>query len=197
MLTFLFDYLQSIRPISAETRADLERYLEIIEVPKHQILLKEGQVSNYIYIVIKGLLRMYYVKDGEDICSRFMAEQHISLSVGSFYNQTPSYEFIETLEHSTLARISFDHLQKLYNDHIDYNYVGRVITQDYFIKSEERLFQLRKQSAEDRYIYFATQNATLLQRVPLKYIASYLGITLETMSRIRNKIRKGQLGVNR
>jgi len=80
--------LNSILPISDEIRADLENYLEIIQIPKNQILLKEGQISKPIYVVIKGLMRMYYMKDGLEVCSRFMEDQHISLSVGSFFTNT-------------------------------------------------------------------------------------------------------------
>jgi CRP-like cAMP-binding protein len=91
---------------------------------------------------------------------------------------------------TTLARIHYNRLQQLYDLYPALNYVGRVITERYFVKSEERLQLLRKQSAEERYHYFAEAYPELLLKMPLKYIASYLGITNETLSRIRNKIRK-------
>ncbi len=190
MLTPLLTYINDIHPISDEIRSDLEKYLEIIEVPKHHLLLKEGQRNDYVFVVLKGLLRMYYLKDGEEVCSRFTDENHISLSVNSFYSRIPGYEYIETLEPSVIARIHHDNLQRLYNDYIEYNYIGRIITQEYFIKSEERLYLLRKQSAEERYLFFLEHYPGLLQRVPLKHIATFLGITLETLSRIRNKLSK-------
>ena len=191
MLDTLFNYMGAIRPISEDLKETLTRDLEIIEVPKKKLLLKEGQTSDYIYVVIKGLLRMYYIKDDEEVCSRFMDEQHMAMSVNSFYRRTPGYEFIETIEPSTLARIHHDRLQRIYNDRDDFNYIARVITEQYFIRSEERLYLIRKQSAEDRYVYFTEHYPTLLQRVPLTYIASYLGITLETLSRIRKKLSTG------
>jgi len=188
MLTNLMQFINSVRPINDLLKADIERYLEVVELQKNHILLREGQRSDYIYVVIKGLLRMYYMKEGEEVCSRFMDEGHLSLSVKSFYMRTPGYEFIETIEPSIIARIHFDNLEKLYNDHPDFNYIGRVITQLYFIRSEERLYLIRKQSAEERYVTFMELFPTLLQRVPLTYLASYLGITLETLSRIRKKV---------
>ena len=188
MLSNLLNFISSIKPLSYGLKTDIEKYLEILELPKGHILLKEGQRSDYIYVVIGGLLKMYYLKEGEEVCSRFMEEGHLSLSVKSFYTRTPGYEFIETLEPSTIARIHFDNLEKLYNDHGEFNYIGRVVTQMYFVRSEERLFLIRKHSAGERYVAFMELFPGLLQRVPLTDIASYLGITLETLSRIRKKL---------
>ena len=89
-----------------------------------------------------------------------------------------------------MARIHYTQLQTLYKLYPELNYIARVITENYLVKSQERLFLLRRQTAEERYLYFTERYPTLLQKVPLKYIASYLGLTLETLSRIRNKIRK-------
>lgn len=188
MLQPLFQLMNSIRPVSEELTEVLAQNLEIIEVPKRHILLRDGQRCDYIYVVIKGLLRMYYIKDGEEICSRFMDENLMAMSVNSFYSRNPGYEYIETLEPCTLARIHYDNLQKIYNGHDEFNYTARVITEMYFIRSEERLYLIRKHSAEERYVYFIEHYPELLQRVPLMYIATYLGITLETLSRIRKKL---------
>ena len=188
MLNALFTYMSTIRPLSEELKEVLSQNLEIIEVPKKQLLLKDGQTSDYIYVVMKGLLRMYYIKDGEEVCSRFMEEERMAMSVNSFYSRKPGYEYIETIEPSILARIHHDRLYKIYNEHDEFNYIARVITEAYYIRSEERLYLIRKQSAEERYVYFIEHYPDLLQRVPLKYIATYLGITLETLSRIRKKL---------
>ena len=188
MLEVLFKYMNTIRPIDEELKEIISDNLEIIEVPKKQLLLKDGQTCDYIYVVIKGLLRMYYIKDDEEVCSRFMEEQKMAMSVNSFYSRTPGYEYIETLEPCTLGRIHHDRLQKIYREHDEFNFIARVITEQYYIKNEQRHFLLRRHSAEERYLFFAEHYPELLQRVPLQYIASYLGLTLETLSRIRKKI---------
>jgi CRP/FNR family transcriptional regulator, anaerobic regulatory protein len=190
MLQTLFNYINVIYPISEEVTAELDRCFEIIEVPKRQLLRREGEVCDYLYVVLSGLLRMYYVKDSEEVCSLFIEEKYLFHSPHSFYRRKPGYESIEALEPSVLARVHYDKLQQLYKNYPELNFIGRVITENYFVKSEERLFLLRKQTAEERYVYFSERHPTLLQRVPLKFIASYLGLTLETLSRIRNKIRK-------
>ena len=188
MLTSLFTYMNAIRPIDEDLKEAILKELEIIEIPKHHHLLKEGQVSDHIFVVVKGLLRMYYIKDGEEVCSRFMDEQHMAMSVNSFYSRMPGYEYIESLEPCVLARIHHDRLQKIYREHDSFNFIARVITEQYFIRSEERLYLIRKHSAEQRYVYFTEHYPELFQRIPLKHLATYLGITLETLSRIRKKL---------
>ncbi len=188
MLNSLFGFMNAIRPLSDELKEVLTENLEIIEVPKRTLLLKDGQTCDHIHVVIKGLLRMYYIKDGEEVCSRFMEETRMAMAVGSFYTRKPGYEYIETLEPCVLARIHYDRLQAIYKEHDEFNYIARAITEVYFIRSEERLFLLRRQSAEERYLYLRAHHPELLLRVPLTYIASYLGISLETLSRIRKKL---------
>ncbi len=196
MLELLFKYIDSIRPISDELKEAIASSFEIIEVPKRYKLLSDGQTCNYIYVVEKGLLRMYYIKDGEEVCSRFMDEQYmLAMSVNSFYGRQPGYEYIETLEPCVLGRIHYDTLQQLYNKYIEFNYTARVITERFYIRSEERLFLIRKQTAEERYLFYINKYPEMYQRVPLKYIATYLGITLETLSRIRNKLSKGKANI--
>ena len=193
MLEPLYKIINSIRPMTDSLREALDASFEIVEVPKRTMLQAEGQTSNYIYVIIKGLLRMYYVKDGEEVCSRFIDEQHLlAMSVSSFYSRQPGYEYIETLETSVIGKIHYDKLQILYRDFIEFNYTARIITERFYVRSEERLFLLRKQTAEERYLFFSEKYPDLMQRIPLKYIATYLGLTLETLSRIRKKLSEGR-----
>ena len=191
MLTNLLNYLNDIQPIAPELWIELERELEVVEVPKKTLLLKDGQRCDYVYVVLQGLLRMYYIKDGEEICSRFMEEGHMCISVYSFFSRNIGYEYIETLENCVMARIHYDTLQRIYKTHPEFNFNIRVVTEQYFIRSEERLYLLRKHQVDERYHYFADRYPSLLLRVPLKYIAGYLGTTVETLSRVRNKLRHG------
>ena len=191
MLERLFTYLDGIRPLSPELRDRLSTDLEIIQTPKKELLLRDGERADYLYVLLEGMLRSYYIRDGIEITNRFMKENHIVVSVNSFYARRPGYEFIEALEPSTLARIHYNTLQQLYKDFIEFNYTARILTEYYFSSSEERLYLLRKQRAEDRYHYFMENNPDLLNRVPLGHIASFLGMNLETLSRIRSKLKKG------
>ena len=187
MLDAFIAHMRTIHPVS-EGLENAFREMDILEVPRHEHLLREGQRADYGFILLKGLVRSYYLKDGEEICSRFMQEQHIVISVHSFYGRLPSYEYIEALEDSVVARMHYDQLQYLYKTYPEFNYIGRVLTEHYFSLSEQRLYLLRKQSAEERYRFFIEHYPEWLQRVPLKYIATFLGMNLETLSRIRKKI---------
>lgn len=191
MLEQVIALANSIQPLSKELEAAISAYFEVIEVPKRTIMLREGQRSDHLYIVLSGIVRMYYIKDGEEINCRFLEELQVAASIISFYGRKPGYEYMETVEPTIFARLHYDRLQELYTRFPEFNYIGRVITEQHFVRSEERLYLLRKHTAEERYQYLLSNNPSYFLRLPLKHIASYLGMTIETISRIRNKIRKG------
>jgi CRP-like cAMP-binding protein len=188
MLDFLFAFIENIRPINDEVKEYISQNLELVEVPRNHCFLRDGDRCDHVYIVVKGILRMYYIKDGEEVCSRFAEEGQLCLSVNSFFSRVPGYEFIESVEPAIVAKFHHDKLHELYSRFEEYNYIGRVVVQQYFIRSEERLYLLRKQNAEERYLYFCEHYPQIIQRVQLKYIATYLNMTMETLSRIRRKI---------
>ena len=114
-----------------------------------------------------------------------MAEGDFVISIVSFFTQQPSTEYLELLEPSTLHAINYQHLQELYRTFPEFNYVGRVLTERYYVQSEQRAHQLRTLPAKERYARLAADFPGLLQRVPLKHLASHLGISPETLSRLR------------
>lgn len=192
MLDPVIDFVKAIAPVDHALQEAIRERMELLEVSKKDLLLREGQRCDYIYVVLKGLMHMYYIKDGEEISSRFIQEMEISTSIISFYGRNAGYEYLEALEPSLLARIHYDRLQELYMLFPQFNFIGRGLTERYYVKSEERLYLLRKHSAEERYCYFVDNYPSFYQRVPLKHIASYLGLTLETISRIRKKLSGGK-----
>ncbi|HSU50198.1 MAG TPA: cyclic nucleotide-binding domain-containing protein, partial [Segetibacter sp.] len=151
--------------------------------------LKPGMVSNYACFVLKGIVRSYYIKEGEEITTKFLQEASTITSIYSFYSRKPGNEYIMALEDTLVACFHYDNMQKLYKDHPSFNAIGRVITEKYLYFSEIELYNLRKVKAEDRYHFFERHFPQLMQRVPLKYIATYLGMNLETLSRIRGRKR--------
>ena len=114
-----------------------------------------------------------------------MGDGDFIISVHSFFQQTPSYECIELLEEASLISISFQDLQAMYHRHVEFNVVGRVLTEKYYGLSEERLIHLRMQTARERYASLLAAHPAVFQRASLKQIASYLGIPPETLSRLR------------
>lgn len=152
---------------------------------KDDFILKEGAVSNYTSWVLKGAVRSYYIKDGEEITTKFLQEGAPITSIYSYYSRRPGNENIIALEDVTLACFHYDHMQKMYKDYLEFNVIGRVTTERYLYFLEIELYNLRKTKAEDRYRFFCKHFPQLLQRAQLKHIATYLGMNLETLSRIR------------
>ena len=181
----LLQLFSSIIPISNELEQRLSESLQTKTFPKKYLLLKQGQVSNYIYFIEKGFLRSYYINDDKEITGWFMKENDIIISVNSFFKRTPSYEWIQTIEESTLHYIHYDELQNIYKEFIEFNIAGRVITEMYYTLSEERLYGMRSHTAEERLQFLLDKHPDILLRASFGYIASYLGISSETLSRIR------------
>ena len=185
ILKELFQFLSSIHPLSDPLKQFLFDNLLEIQVPKKHFLLKVGRICHNIYFIQKGLVRCFYIKDDREISSWFMKEGDVIISVDSFFNQTVSYESIQALEDCTLYYINYKDLQDAYNYFPEFNFIGRVLTEKYYMLSEHRLHSLRMQRAFEKYQYLLHHFPHLVQRVPSKSIASYLGITEETLSRIR------------
>jgi CRP-like cAMP-binding protein len=181
----LIFFLNSIHPLSKDTNDFLMSRLQFVEISKKSFLLREGDVCREIYFVTKGLLRCFYNKNEKDVSSWFMKEGDVVISVESFLKQTKSKENIQALEDCSLYYINYDELQLAYSNFSDFNSIGRILTEKYYLLSEQRLYSLRMQRASEKYLFLLNHFPQILLRVPLKYIASYLGITEETLSRIR------------
>ena len=139
-----------------------------------------GETSRRIYFINKGFARAYYVtRQGRECTSWFMGQGDLMISVYSFYTQKPAAENIELLS------ISWNQLQGIYADFPEYNYTGRLVTEKYYMLSEERTILLRTLSARERYERLLQLHPGITQKASLGQIASYLGMTQETLSRVR------------
>jgi CRP-like cAMP-binding protein len=116
-----------------------------------------------------------------------MSEGDFVISIVSFLTQQPSTEYVELLEPSVLYSVSYAQLQELYRAFPEFNYVGRVLTERYYVRSEQRAYQLRTLPGKERYAQFVESFPGIAQRVSLKYLATYLGVAPETLSRLRAK----------
>jgi CRP-like cAMP-binding protein len=187
MTAQLISYLHSIHPLSAALREHLHDIIKMAEIKKRDKLLRPGQVCTNIYFIEKGLFRCSYIEHFKEVCIWFMKEKDVIVSVNSFFRQTPGYHTIQAMEDSRIYSISHQELQHIYSQYPEFNFTGRVLTEKYYALSEERLQLTRIQRVEERYTHFQKAYPELLERVPTKYIASYLGTTLETLSRIKKK----------
>jgi CRP/FNR family transcriptional regulator, anaerobic regulatory protein len=183
----LIQFLNSIYPLSEALAAYLLKNLKTKELAKKDFLLKKGHVCKDICFIEKGMLRCYYMIDDKEVSSWFMKEGDVIVSVESFFRQTISYESIQALEDCTVHYITFNELQFIYRNFIEFNFISRVLLEHYYTLSEQRLYAIRMQRSHERYAYLMQHNAELIQRVPSKYLASYLGITDVTLSNIKSQ----------
>lgn len=182
----LFQLFNSIRLISEEFKAAIISNSEIIPVKKKTILLQAGNRSNKIYFIAKGMARVYYLdKEGKETTTWILVENELLISVFSFFTGQPSFEYIETLEDCILIELQREKVDQLYERFMEFNFIGRKLTEHYYIRNEIQANNLRILNAKQRYEQLITHHPNLINRVPLGYIASYLGISQETLSRIR------------
>ena len=180
-------HLNSIHPLSSELKEHLSQILSLKQLAKKEYLLKAGHVCRSICFIRQGLLKCFYQKDQHEVCSWFMKEGDVIISVESFFSQTSSYESIQAIEDTELYCINHEQLEYLYRTFPEFNFIGRVLLQKYYTLSEQRLYSLRMQKSQERYEYLLEHHPELVLRVPSKYLASYLGITEVTMSKVRSK----------
>lgn len=180
-----FTFIKNITPLSEESQSALAAFLQRMELPKGHSLLRPGSVCRYLYFIEKGLTRTYYLKDGKDITDWISAENSIAVSIISFLTHQPDRRGIELLEDSVFYAISFTDLEDLYKQYHDIDRLGRLLLSQGIIQLQQRFDDLHFATAQQRYHQLISSNPSLINRVPLGMIASYLGITQETLSRIR------------
>lgn len=190
LLSSLIHMLNDIKPISKKLKLLFTERFKIEEVKKGKILLHEKDICKNLWFLCNGLLRSYHNIGDKEVTSRIMYTGHIVISPGSFFTQTPATESIETLADCVVAKLSFNDLQDIYKKFPEFNYHTRLITEQYFYKQEQRLYMLRKHDASAKYNFFLENYADYLKDIPQKYIASFLNVAPETLSRTRSKLGK-------
>lgn len=185
MITLL-RYLRSIHPLSEALRDHLEDIVKEKELSRKEYLLRAGQICSNIYFIESGLLRSYYFKGGKEVSSCFMKEGDICTSVESFFTQQYGQENIQAVEDCIVYYISYEELQFIYRNFSEFNTIGRILVERCCLQTVQRITAMWMQRAHDRYAWLANAFPDLLQRVPAKYLASYLGITEVMLSNIKS-----------
>jgi CRP-like cAMP-binding protein len=188
----LLDYFDLMLPLS-----QVERQLVLSKFKPHlylkkQYALQHGDVCQYFNFVVRGCLRLYQVdNDGSLHILQFAAENNWVHDLASFHRQTPSKLDIDALEETVVLRINLKDLVDLYLQAPYFNRIFRVLLENSFMLQQDRLSQHFSSTAEERYQSFLETYPHLLRRLSQVQIASYLGVTPEFLSRIRNKMAKG------
>lgn len=183
----LFSHIRKYCHLSDEALESLGMVLKPVELEKGSFLITEGKICQHVYFLETGCLRGYYNLDDREITYWFAFENSFVTSLLSFVTRKPGMENVQMLENGKLWAITHDDLQTLYKKHSDINTLGRIMNERYYVMLEERFVSNHFREARDRYENLMTQAPHILQRVSLGHVASYLGMTLETLSRIRSK----------
>lgn len=170
--------------------------IKVRRCAKRSLLTKTGEIENYFNFVVKGLVRKYYQKGMQEINTQISTEGHIILSQESFHSRTPSEYSIETIEPSVFISIHHDDLEKLYRMSKKMEHLGRLVITHTMIIKDKWQMQMVKMTPRERFLNFVMKNPDLMQRVPQKYLASYLNIKPETFSRFKHLLRNHSKTVN-
>lgn len=185
-------FAKTVYPISIEAQAYANLKTFPHRLRKNELLVNSGEICSHIFLVRKGILRGY-VKDGvKEITTWITSERELVSAITSFDLQIPSAENVQAIEDCELTGLHYDDLQFMYENYPEINIVGRKILEKYYRDAEERAYIARLTEATSKYKHFIATKSHLLNRVPLKFVASYLGMTLETLSRIRSKLSQNR-----
>ncbi|PKA99219.1 CRP-like cAMP-binding protein [Flavobacteriaceae bacterium MAR_2009_75] len=186
-LDLVFQQLEkSYIPLSSDCKEAFLQHAKLAFYKKGDVVVREGQFSKKAFLIIEGCGRAYYLKNGKDISDWFTFEYQFMAPIVSFFSEKPSPHYVEFLEDATVLEFTKDQMDRLTQAHHEFERFIREVVTETLLGLCERLNAIQFNKAEDRYRHLLTIYPNITNHIPLTHIASYLGITLETLSRIRN-----------
>jgi CRP-like cAMP-binding protein len=186
-------FIESLSQIVPLTKMELKILPSILkykEYKKGHYLTKEGSIENYIYYILEGGVRNYCVHHDEEFSLDFFFGGSFTNSYMSFLLREKSWVSVQAMFDTKVIRIHYNDVMKLYQDSTNFNKLGRIVTETLYIKRTKRELSLITQTAKERYEALLSNNRDLVQRIPQKYLASFLGIKAPSLSRIRKPPKK-------
>ena len=188
------EYLRKFIDLKDE---EFEQYLvPVIRVRKYgkkEFMIRAGEIENNFNFILKGLARKYYRKGNQEINTQISYEGHLLVSQESFHSRQPSEYYIETIEPTTVVSITHDDLERVYARSHRMEHLARLLITYAMVIKDRWQMQLVKMTPRERFLNFVTKNPELMQRVPQKFLASYLNIKPETFSRFKHLIKAHSL----
>ncbi len=166
----------------------IKDFIKIKHLKKNEIFIDEGEIAKYIAFTNKGYLRVYYNHDGDEITRDITPLHSFATALPSFVSETPSFEIVRAITDCELVIIHKKDLEYLYSHYPNWERFGRKIIEEMFVESQRRVYSFITETAEDRYRMLMKQYPDMIREVPLKYIADFIGIKLQSLSRLRKSI---------
>ncbi|MES2389001.1 MAG: Crp/Fnr family transcriptional regulator [Bacteroidota bacterium] len=187
--TNLLNFLQSSSHLSVLKAKEVADCFRALHISKGDFLLREGQVSDTYYFLESGFMRAFAINtEGNDITTGFYSPGRVVFEVASFFNRLPSGENLLALTDCRGYVLSFEELNRLFHSMPEFREFGRSILVKGFAELKQRMLATITETAPDRYNALVKANPEILQHVPLKHIATFLGITDSSLSRIRKEL---------
>ena len=183
-------FLSRIVPFSDKDWFLFSKHLVYKEFEKNEILLRAGEIENFMYFLVDGVTRIFQFKNDIEYTLRFNFPIVPFNSYASFISRTPSLVNVEALTDVKVLRISYSNMQNLYEESKMAERLGRRLIELLYVQREIKELQMHSKTAEDYYNELVKSNEELTEQIPQKHIASYLGITPESLSRIKRKLTK-------
>lgn len=185
---YCMQFFQEISPLKEDSVTAILEILTEKTFTKKDFLVKQGHNSAELYFIYSGCVREFFEDaNANEINTWFGFENSIAVSTYSFFSQKPSLTNIQAIEDVKTIVIKHEDLLKLFDQFHDIERLGRLIVEQYLVQIEEMKVMLQTLSARKRYEYIISNKPDFVKRIPLKYLASFLGIQLETLSRVRNQ----------
>jgi CRP-like cAMP-binding protein len=184
----ILDALTQLHPLEEHERSVIGLKFCKEAIRKNAFILREGQIENYLYFIEEGVLRAWIGKNETEKTFEFSFENTLYSAYVSFLTRLPSEFNVQSITDMVIWRINYDDLQEIYKTIHASQVIGRLAAENLYAEKCKRELALLMQSAEERYTALFTEQPRLIMEIPLQYIASYIGITPQALSRIRKRI---------
>jgi len=183
-------FLRQFVPLTdAEVKKELLPIISAREFSKKQVITRAGEIENHMNFITRGLIRKYYKTNEDEHIVQISREGHLISAQESFYTRTPSEYYVEAIEPSTVISLTFDDMERLFASSHAFERLGRLVTVHTMVLKDKWQTSLIMQSPRERFLNFVEHHREIMQRVPQKYLASYLNIKPETFSRFKHLLK--------
>lgn len=190
MLSAVYSYLLRFVDLTQEEFVEISKLMEVRHFNKKVRLVDPGDREKYMNFIVKGLARKYFYRNNEEVITQIAKEGEFICSSVSFLTGAPSEYYIETIEPTVMVSVSVENMEKVYELSYKMERLGRLVIIDWLIQKEIWDNARISQSPKDRFLDFVEQSPDLYERVPQKFLASYLNIKPETFSRYKHLLHK-------